>query len=355
MVTRRQFLKGAGISLGSAALLGVGALAFNEYRHKFKDDGTRLCGTNLVTWRREGFFGINSVLENLIGIANHISLVTSYSMKSIYSGRISEAANTPSMESLEYAIRQIKSIGGIEILLKPHINVEGGHRPLIWAQDEFYGSYFKRLIYPLSEFAEKCGVNHFCIGTELMVAAMLRSSAFEKGIKGIRKRFSGKLTFAAYNSVASMVDFWDQLDFIGYNHYQPISKKNPTINEIEIEFQNTVSMLGSLANKYNKKILFTEYGCTSLDGCSQMPSTSQRKRLRKKIIDYNEQENYIKAFYNSFWEKEWCLGGDLWCAYNPAEINRHSRELDYYWLDKPVQATIEQRYAALAGNSLRFE
>lgn len=353
MVNRRQFLKAA-IGLGGAALLGSGAFAVNEYRHSFRDDGTRICGTNLVTWQRNGFFEINSVLENLIGLTNHVSLVTSYSMRSIYSSRIRETAKTPSIESLEYAVRQIKSAGGMEIMIKPHVNVENGHRPFIWPQDEFYRAYFEGMAYPLAEFAEKSDVEHFCIGTELMLAAIINPDVFERGIKGIRKRFGGKLTFAAYDSTASLIEFWDQLDFIGYNHYQPILAKNPSLAQMELEFQEKVSVLETLAGKYHKKILFAEYGCTSMEGSSKMPSTSVRRIMGKKKIDFAEQDNYLKSFYNSFWEKNWCMGGDLWCVYNPAEIDDESRNLDYYWLGKPVEATIEQRYVTQAGKNLKF-
>lgn len=355
MASRRDFLKAAGITLGVAAGIGLGAFSLNEYNnYRFRDDGSRVCGTNLVTWRRNGFFEVDSVLEKLLGLTNHISLVTSYFMNSIHSNRIRETHMTPSIESLEYAIRQIKSLGNIRIMLKPHINVEDGSRPMIWPEDGFYEKYFKELILPLAGFAQKNEVDEFCIGTELMLAATIMPGTFEKGIREVRKRFGGKLTFAAYDTTASLISFWDQLDFIGYNHYKPISIKNPSLEEIEKEFSTNANLLENLAKKHSKRILFTEYGCTSLDGGSQMPTTAQRRAMNRKVVDFEEQNNYLKAFYNSYWKKKWCMGGDLWCIYNPSEVDYRELLTDYYWLGKPVETTIDTRYMTPVQDRLRF-
>lgn len=366
---RRRFLRNSGIALGSILVGGIGGYAITECsKSKFKDDGNRLCGTNLVTWRREGFHQIDKVLERLIGLTNHISLVTSYSMKTIYSKRIIEDGNTPTLGSLEFAIDKIKSMGGIKVMLKPHINVMKGARALIYPSQEFYKMYFEDFIYPMAEFAQSNEVSQFCIGTELMLAATISPSAFEKGIKGVRKRFNGELTFAAFDSTAALIDFWGELDFIGYNHYKPVQPnpsvlnsihhnrriKNPSVLDIENDFNPAVSQLESLAKKYSKKVLFTEYGCTSLDGCSYMPTTDERRKMSKKNLDFEEQDNYLEGFYNSFWEQPWCLGGDLWCIYNPEEVSRETRAADYYWLDKPVEAAITERYATSAKKGLRF-
>lgn len=351
---RRKFLKYSGIGLCSTVLGAGGYLITDCRNHRFKDDGSRLCGTNLVTWEREGFYSVNNILEKLIGLTNHISLVTSYSMNTIYSKRIKEDINTPSLGSLEFAISRIRNIGGIKTMLKPHINVKKGARTLVYPTQEFYQMYFEDFIYPMAEFAQKNSVDQFCIGTELMLAAAINPSVFEKGIKGVRKRFGGEITFASFNSTAHIIDFWDALDFIGYNHYQSIIEPNPSIGQIENAFKQTINSLEALAKKYSKKILFTEYGCTSLDGGSFMPSTPERRRIRKKVLDCREQNDYLKGFYNSFWEEKWCLGGDLWCAYNPEEVSEETRQFDYYWLDKPVETTITQRYSTNAREGLKF-
>ena len=354
LMDRRKFIRNTGLILGGAALAGVGGSLISKCDNiRFRDDGSRLCGTNLVTWRRDGFYDVDKVLSRLIGYVNHISLVTSYSMRNISSGIIREDRDTPSLDSIAYAIQKIKNMGGTEIMLKPHINVEDGYRTFIYP-DNFYNAYFKNFIYPLVEFAEENHVEQFCIGTELMFAAAMDQDSFRKGIKEIRKRFNGKLTFAAYNATASWVKFWDLLDFIGYDHYAPVNIESQNVEQMEQDLLQTSFMLESLAKDYSKKILFTEYGCTSLDGGSQMPTTDQRRDVKNKRINLDEQDNYLKAFYNSYWEKSWCMGGDLWCAYNPEEIEKESRDSDYYWFDKPVNATIEERYSTPAKSNLRF-
>lgn len=352
---RRKFLKYSGIGLGSIFVGGTGGYFMGDCgNYRFRDDGNRLCGTNLVTWKKEGFYEINNVLERLIGVTNHISLVTSYSMRTIYSKKIREDANTPTLGSLEFAIGKIKGIGGIKTMLKPHINVKKGARTLIYPSREFYRMYFKDFIYPMAEFAQSNEVDQFCIGTELMLAATISPSAFERGIKGVRKRFGGDVTFASFDSTAALIDFWNELDFIGYNHYNQIIEENPSIDEIENDFSLVASQLETLAKKYSKKVLFTEYGCTSLDGGASMPTTPQRRKMVKRRLDYEEQDNYLKAFYNSYWKQPWCLGGDLWCIYNQEEVNEETRTFDYYWLDKPVEVTITERYLTNAREGLKF-
>ena len=62
-MNRRKFIRNTGLVLGGAALVGVGGSFLSKCDSiRFRDDGKRVCGTNLVTWRRDGFYDVGQIL-----------------------------------------------------------------------------------------------------------------------------------------------------------------------------------------------------------------------------------------------------------------------------------------------------
>ena len=170
---------------------------------------------------------------------------------------------------------------GFKVMLKPHIWV-GGHNldSDNWrnkidfedpeAREEWFSSYGKFIVSE-AELAQQTGVEIFVVGTELV--GMSKYTKEWRGLIGeIRKKYSGKLTYAAEGMNARNIGFWDALDYIGIDAYFPLSdKKSPTLNELVEGWGKIEPEIRELSGKYGKKMIFTEIGYKSVEGSTIKP------------------------------------------------------------------------------------
>ncbi len=62
-------------------------------------------------------------------------------------------------------------------------------------------------------------------------------------------------------------------------------------------------------HKFNKPILFTEYGYRSIDFTGKEPWDSKRITGSINLL---AQKNGLQAIHNQFWKEDWFLGGFIW-------------------------------------------
>ena len=68
-------------------------------------------------------------------------------------------------------------------------------------------------------------------------------------------------------------------------------------------------MLRSLSRKFEKTILFTEYGYRSVDYAGREPWKSDRQ---EGGINMDAQLNLTEALFDEFWQEPWFAGGFVW-------------------------------------------
>jgi len=118
------------------------------------------------------------------------------------------------------------------------------------------------------------------------------------------------LTYAANWDEYKRVVFWDDLDFIGIDAYFPLSDlQSPTIEDFEMGWKNHKQVIFDFHLKFDKPILFTEFGYRSSDFNGKEPWAANR--FEGKINQVN-QENGLQAIHNQFWKEEWFAGGFIW-------------------------------------------
>ncbi|NVK63533.1 MAG: glycoside hydrolase TIM-barrel-like domain-containing protein [Flavobacteriales bacterium] len=234
---------------------------------------------------------------------------------------------------------------GLKTLLKPHVWVVGQGWPgrfepeseskwLEW--EKSYRDYILACAY----LADSLDVDAFCIGTEYRKAVVDRPQFWSDLIDDVREVYQGPLTYAANWDNYENVSFWDKLDFIGIDAYFPLSKKKePTTQELEKGWEEIAQKLDDFAQKWNKKIAFTEYGFKSVDYLHDQSS----KEGQDVKPNMQNQKNAYTAFFNSVWRKDWMMGGFFWKwhFYENAGGKNNTR---YTPQNKPAAAIVQRNY-----------
>ena len=231
---------------------------------------------------------------------------------------------------VEQTINYAKS-NGLKVMLKPQVWLHGK-----WIGDlefdseekwEKWESDYRNYIMHFAQLAEKHDVEMYCIGTELKKALIHRPSFWRQLIKDTRKLYSGKLTYCANWDDFQDVEFWDMLDYISISAYFPLSEdKEPRIKKLIQAWQPAKESLAAINRKYNKPIVFAEYGYLSTDGCAGKTWILEKSRQELEVNE-TAQANAIEALLEVFSKEDYWHGCFYWKWYalpgrKPGYINK---------------------------------
>lgn len=246
----------------------------------------------------------------------------------------------------QYA-EQLK-IKGIKIMLKPQIWVWRGEftgyikmeTEVDWKTLE---EAYSKFILEYADLANEINAELFCIGTELELFVENRPKYWDNLITEIKKRYKGKLTYAANWDEFKRTPFWNRLDFIGVDAYFPVSiSKTPTVEECLKGWNAHKETIKGMSLKYNKPILFTEFGYRSVDFSGKEPWRSDRSMTS---VNLEAQTNTTKALFDTFWKEEWFAGGFIWKWYHDHETSGGKNNSRFTPQNKPVEELIKAHYA----------
>ncbi|MEP1033577.1 hypothetical protein [Ekhidna sp.] len=235
----------------------------------------------------------------------------------------------------------------LKVMLKPHVWVRGegwtGDFKLssdvnwkIWEKD------FSAYIMNYAHVADSLGVEMLCIGTEYRIPARERPEFWRGMIKDIRKVYSGKLTYASNWDNYENITWWDAVDYIGIDAYFPLAEGNhPAIEEIEEGWKPIKNRLSAFSQKWNKPILFTEYGFQSANGAA-----GKHWELDKSSENTNEQlqADAYEATYRALINEPWFRGGFLWKWHFTSRGGGRWRGTEWTPQDKPAEEVIARWY-----------
>ncbi len=203
---------------------------------------------------------------------------------------------------------------GIKVMLKPQIWARGkftGHLEMDsedkWLELE---KSYEEFILLYAKVANETKVDILCIGTELEKFVLQRPTYWKKLILKIKKIYKGKLTYAANWDEFKRVTFWNDLDFIGVDAYFPLTdKKTPSVSDFEEGWKTHKNQIEIIQKKFNKRIIFTEFGYRSVNYTGKEPWDSKRVLGE---VNFEAQSNGLQAIYNQFWKEKWFAGGFIW-------------------------------------------
>lgn len=248
-------------------------------------------------------------------------------------------------EGIESSIISARKVG-LKIMLKPQVYIGGG-----WVGDVDFASEiewkkweesYKAYIMEFAQIAAKHKVEMFCIGTEYNVAVKKRANYWKGLIKEIKQTYKGQLIYSANWDNYQEVTFWDELDYIGISSYFPLSQaNNPTVNLLYKEWKPIKKTLKSFSRKHNKKIIFTEYGYLSVDGCAGK-TWELEKDIHSLTINHQAQSNAYDALWSSFGEEDFWGGGFLWKWFPDNMGHEGYIEKDYTPQEKPAELILKK-------------
>lgn len=245
----------------------------------------------------------------------------------------------------QYALELKKQ--GVSIMLKPQLWVgHGKYTGFIEMETE--GNWlvleksYSAFILNYAQLAEKLKIPLFCIGTELKAFVEKRPLYWNKLIVEIRKVYFGKITYAANWDEATHLTFWKQLDMIGIDAYFPLSdSKNPTLAELEKGWKPHKINIEKLAEKFQKPILFTEFGYRSVNYATKEPWSSTKIEGE---VNLTLQANALQTLFNQFWSEKWFAGGFVWKWFANHQESGGENNNRYTPQNKPAEKIIESVY-----------
>ena len=243
---------------------------------------------------------------------------------------------------------QLAKAAGLHIMLKPQV----------WIHDHWVGNMdfkteeewkrweddYKKYILQNVKIAAELQVDMICIATEYNIAAVKREAFFRKLIAEIKSMYSGKLSYCSTWNNYRDIPFWDDLDYIGISAYFPlIDDTTPTIEQLTVEWQKIIRELESFSEKTKKKILFTEFGYLSVDGCAGK-TWEIENQIESRQINHIAQANAYEALFSSFWEEGWWAGGFVWKWFPNGEGHEGYPEKDYTPQGKNAEHVLTKWY-----------
>ncbi len=248
-------------------------------------------------------------------------------------------------ETVNYAHRH-----NVKVMLKPQIwNWEqwvGDLDMETEAEWDTFEQSYTRFIIKWAQVADSMNIDMFCVGTEIKNAVDKRPNYWRGLIDSIRTIYTGKLTYASNWDDYDKVQFWDKLDYVGVDAYFPLHKdKTPSVCDLKEAWQPTVKKLKIFSDKWQKPILFTEFGYLSLNGCAYNTWELEKKR-GSVAVNQEAQANAIQALLETFAPLDWWAGGFQWKWYPnlSAALGEGDARRDYTPQDKLCEKVLKAMY-----------
>lgn len=239
---------------------------------------------------------------------------------------------------------------GLKVMLKPQL----------WTRDQWIGDLefekesdwtsfeqnYEQFILRWAAIGDSLDIEMLCVGTEMCQVVQQRPKFWQQLLPKIRKVFKGQLTYAPNWDSYQEVPFWDQLDYIGVDAYFPLLEADtPSVCALKEAWEPYVIELEAFAQKWNKPLLFTEYGYLSLDGAAHKTWELEKNRTSVEVNE-QAQANALEALLETFGEKTWWAGGFIWKwypTYRSAGGEGH-HERDYTPQGKKAQVLLQQLF-----------
>jgi len=230
--------------------------------------------------------------------AQSVNLIVPGRQKTIQSTRISvNNGGVPDAATVKRVIKYIHS-KGMSVTLLPIVLIEkvetdedwrGGIRPPNWQQ--WFDEYRAFITY-FAEIAQETGVEIFSVGSELISTEVFKERWYGI-IDAVREVYRGKLMYSANWDHYNEVTFWNKLDYAGMTSYYTLTDSNdPKIEELREAWRRIKGEIDAWHKKTGMKIILTEVGYASQDGCNKKPWNYYLTTR----VDLEEQALCYKAF-----------------------------------------------------------
>ncbi|MCB0687136.1 MAG: hypothetical protein KDC53_11440 [Saprospiraceae bacterium] len=211
------------------------------------------------------------------------------------------------------------NLAGMKTMLKPQVWSHGW-----WTGDYHFDNnedwmkweeQYTNYILFYAAIADSMNVDLFCLGTEFKASIKERPKFWFSLIDKVRKVYHGRITYAANWDNFTQIPFWNELDFIGINAYFPlVDHKEPNLKALESAWKKPLAQIRSCHQKFDKPVIFTEYGYLSVDGAA-FNTWELEGRLDELAINEKTQAIALDALHSVFSGESYWEGGFVWKWY----------------------------------------
>ena len=250
------------------------------------------------------------------------------------------------MEGAKQYIRMLNE-NNIKVMVKPQIWISNGDftGTLSMNTEEEWKvleASYEKFLMASAKLAQEVNAELLCIGTELEKFVENRPEYWSGLISKIRGVYEGKLTYAANWDEYKRTPFWGDLDYIGVDAYFPLSdEKTPTVEQLRDGWKPWKEKIVAVSTKFNRPVLFTEFGYRSMDYTAKKPWLVDRS---EKDVNMNAQANAKRAIFEEFWAEDWFAGGYVWKWFINHENAGGGNDNRFTPQNKPAQEVIGYFY-----------
>jgi hypothetical protein len=227
---------------------------------------------------------------------------------------------------------------GMKLVIKPHIDPwDGTSRGAATPKDpEAFFRNYNAFVTHYASLAEELSAVLFVIGTELSNIDSTEGALAKKGvdvtgewrkiIRSVRNVYRGKITYSASafgdwktwkpEHIAKgpyHIKFWDDLDYIGFEPYFGVTRKNdPSPGELARGFMEKFALyVEPLSKQYDKPILLTEVNGYAFDSMNTDP-IAMYTEPEDHPLDHKEQADYYDALFQTITKLDYVEGAYIW-------------------------------------------
>ena len=245
---------------------------------------------------------------------------------------------------------------GIETMLRPHVWIDRDgrssdvHMTTDAAWNEWFAAY-ETFILHYAELAAANEVPVLCIGTELHKTVVARPDRWRQIIAAVRDVYPGALTYAASWDDFADVPFWDELDFIGIQAYFPLSDfPAPAYESLLEAWQPHVEAIAAVQARHDRPVLFTELGYRAWRYAAQRPwerpaGDGHDHGDGDAGFDALAQEHLYRAFFETFWSRDWFAGAYFWKWFPGHEFVGGQGDIGFTPQNKPAADVLADWYS----------
>ncbi len=251
-------------------------------------------------------------------------------------------------ESTVRAVSDARALG-MTAMVKPQIWIGGGafvgtiamKTPEEWTK--WFAAY-RRFIVHHAIVAEASGAALFCIGTELS-GTEGHDREWRATIAAVRRATGAPLLYASnWAAGAPKVRFWDALDAIGADFYDPLSlDPNASDTALVAGVRRATQPLGRLAATTGRPVVFAEAGYPPARGAWTAPHDEDSPRP----FSTEDAARSIRAVFAALEGEKWWKGVYWWKAFSDGrDAGRDDRSFNF--LGRPAGEAIAEGFRRLA-------
>ncbi len=241
---------------------------------------------------------------------------------------------------------------GLRVLIVPHLWVEtGGWRGELELGDDAKWARFARdyeeFVATWAKVAQEGHADMLAAGVELRSwLTTTRAPSFERVLERIRREYSGLVTYAGNWDDIEQTVILQNVDVIGLNAFFPLTQQEgATVEELLVGAKEVAERLEALANRWQKPVMFCEFGYTSREDPALRP-WEWPEHLGQVQIDEQAQADAYQALLAPLLTRPWFAGFFVWRTYSDPDDVSQEPEWGFSPLGKRAELILRDAFAA---------